>query len=95
VWRVDAGATFLRGLSDAGDQLVGVTGFKNAALVAFEADATGRLIDEPSPTTVDTGRLLTGYVGGLLAGLVAILLARPLQRRLGPAMAPGHDEESV
>ena len=95
VWRVDAGATFLRGLSDAGDQLVGVTGFKNAALVAFESDATGRLIDEPSPTTVDTGRLLTGYVGGLLAGLVAVLLARPLQRRLGPAMAPRHDEESV
>ena len=95
VWRVDAGATFLRGLSDAGDQLVGVTGFKNAALVAFEADATGLLIDEPSPTTVDIRRLLTGYVGGLLAGLVALLLARPLQRRLGPAMAPGNDEESM
>jgi outer membrane protein assembly factor BamB len=95
VWRVDGGGTFLRGLSDAGDQLVGVTGFKNAALVAFEANATGRLIDEPSPTTVDVGRLLTGSLGGVLAGLVALLLARPLQRRLGPAMASGSDEESV
>ena len=95
VWRVDGGGTFLRGLSDAGDQLVGVTGFKNAALVAFEADATGRLIDEPSPTTFDIGKLLTGYVGGVLAGLVALLLARPLQRRLGPAMSPGSDEGSV
>ena len=95
VWRVDGGGTFLRGLSDAGDQLIAVTGFKNAALVAFEVDATGRLIDEPSPTTVDIGKLLTGYMGGVLAGLVALLLARPLQRRLGPAMAPGYDEESV
>lgn len=95
VWRVDGGGTFLRGLSDGGDRLVGVTGFKNAALVAFEADATGRLIDEPSPTTVDIGKLLTGSLGGVLAGLVAFLLARPLQRRLGPAMAPGSDEGSV
>jgi hypothetical protein len=95
VWRVDGGGTFLRGLSDAGDQLVGITGFKNAALVAFEANATGRLIDEPSPTTVDIGRLLTGSLGGVLAGLVALLLARPLQRRLGPAMARGSDEESA
>ena len=94
VWRVDGGGTFLRGLSDAGDQLVGVTGFKNAALVAFETDATGRLIDESSPTIFDIGKLLTGYMGGVLAGLVALVLARPLQRRLGPAMAPGSDEES-
>jgi len=96
VWRVDGGGTFLRGLSDAGDQLVGVTGFRNAALVAFVADATGRLIDEPSPTTLDIGKLLTGFLlGGALTGLVALLLARPLQRRLGPAMAPGSAEESV
>jgi outer membrane protein assembly factor BamB len=94
VWRVDGGGTFLRGLSDAGDLLVGVTRFEDAALVAFEADATGRLIDEPSPTTVDLGKLLTGFLlGGVLTGLVALLLARPLQRRLGPAILPGLDEE--
>jgi len=75
--------------------MVGVMGFKNAALVAFEADATARLIDEPSPTTFDIGKLLTGYVGGVLAGLVALLLARPLQRRLGPAMPPRSEEGSV
>lgn len=96
VWRVDGGGTFLRGLSDAGDLLVGVTGFDNAALVAFEADATAQLIDEPSPTTLDIGKLLTRFLlGGVLAGLAALLLARPLQRRLGPAILPGSSEESV
>lgn len=96
VWRIDGGGTFLRGLSDAGDQLVGVTGFKNAALVAFEADTTARLIDEPSPTTLDIAKLLTRFlVGGVLAGLAALLLARPLQRRLGPAILPGSGEEST
>jgi outer membrane protein assembly factor BamB len=96
VWRVDGGGTFLRGLSDAGDQLVGVTGFKNAALVAFEADTTARLIDEPSPTTLDIAKLLTRFLlGGVLAGLAALLLARPLQRRLGPAILPGSGEEST
>jgi outer membrane protein assembly factor BamB len=96
VFRVDGGGTFLRGLSDAGDLLVAVRGFKNPALVAFEADATARLIDEPSPTTLDIGKLLTRFLlGGVLAGLVALLLARPLQRRLGPAILPGSGEESV
>ena len=95
VWRVDGEGTFLRGLSDAGDLLVGVTGFDNAALVTFEADATARLIDEPSPTTLDIGRLIARFLlGGALTGLVAILLTRPLQRRLGPAILPGSGEES-
>jgi outer membrane protein assembly factor BamB len=95
VWRVDGGGTFLRGLSDAGDLLVGVTGFDNAAVVAFHGDTTARLIDEPSPTTLDIGRLLTRFLlGGVLTGLVALLLARPLQRRLGPAILPGPAEES-
>jgi outer membrane protein assembly factor BamB len=95
VWRVDGGGTFLRGLSDAGDLLVAVRGFKNPALVAFEADATAQLIDEPSPTTLDIGKLLTGFfLGGVLAGLAVLLLARPLQRRLGPAILPVSGEES-
>jgi outer membrane protein assembly factor BamB len=90
VWRVDGRKVFLRGLADAGDLLVGVTGADDAGLVAFEADAAGRLLDEPSPTTLDIGRMLTGYVlGGLLVGLAAIMVARPLQRRLGPALDPG------
>jgi outer membrane protein assembly factor BamB len=93
VWRVDGGETFLRGLSDAGDFLVGVMGFDDATLVAFQADANARLIDEPSPTTFDIGKLLTGFLGGVLTGLVAILLARPLQRRLGPAIPPRSVEE--
>jgi outer membrane protein assembly factor BamB len=94
VWRVDGGTSLLRGLADAGEVLVGVTGAHDAGLVAFEAKAAGRLIDEPSPTTLDIGRLLTGYLlGGLLVGLAAILLARPLQRRLGPALPPGGRED--
>lgn len=89
VWRVDAGGALLRGLADAGDQLIGVTGADDAGLVAFEADASGRLIDEPSPTTPDTGQMLLGFfLGGLLVGAAVLLLARPLQRRLGPALVP-------
>jgi outer membrane protein assembly factor BamB len=95
VSRVDGGRTFLRGLSDAGDLLVGVMGFEEAELVAFEADQGGAVIDEPSPTTFDIGELLTGFlVGGVLTGLVAYLLARPLQRRLGPPLLPPTPEES-
>ncbi|HET9672280.1 MAG TPA: PQQ-binding-like beta-propeller repeat protein, partial [Actinomycetota bacterium] len=52
VGRLDAGAPLLRGLADAGDLLVGVTGFDDAGLVAFEA-GVGALLDEPSPTTPD------------------------------------------
>jgi outer membrane protein assembly factor BamB len=96
VFRVDGGGTFLRGLADAGDLLIAIRGFENAALVAFEADATGRLTDEPSPTTIDIGKLLTGFLlGGVPTGFVVLLLARPLQRRLGPAIVPGSGEESV
>ncbi len=93
VSRVDGGRTFLRGLSDAGDLLVGVMGFDDAALVAFRADPAAPLIDEPSPTTIDIGELLIGFLlGGVLTGLVALLLARPLQRRLGPALPPSLEE---
>jgi outer membrane protein assembly factor BamB len=89
VWRVDAGGSILRGLSDAGDLLVGVTGFEDATVVAFGADLGRPLLDEPSPTTLDIGRLLIGFlIGGLVLGIVAVLLARPLQRRLGPALPP-------
>jgi outer membrane protein assembly factor BamB len=93
VWRVGAGRVFLRGLADAGDLLVGVAGLDDAALVALEADVAGRLIDEPSPTAFDIGVMLRGYVlGGVLVGLAAILLARPLQRRLGPALVGARED---
>jgi outer membrane protein assembly factor BamB len=88
VGRVDGGGTFLRGLSDAGDVLVGVMGFENAGVVAFGTDPGRTSIDEPSPTTLDVGRLLIGFlIGGVVLGAVAVSLARPLQRRLGPAIA--------
>jgi outer membrane protein assembly factor BamB len=87
-WRVDAGATLLRGLADAGDVLVGVTGFDDGGLVAF-GSGQGELLDEPSPTTFDAGRFLAGFaVGGLLLALGVVVVTRPLQRRLGPALAP-------
>ncbi|MDQ4107731.1 MAG: PQQ-binding-like beta-propeller repeat protein [Actinomycetota bacterium] len=96
IWSVDPGRAFLRGLADAGDLLVGVTGAGDAGLVAFETDATGRLLDEPSPTAFAIGRMAAGFVlGGLLVGLAAVLVARPLQRRLGPALATGAEPSRV
>ncbi|HEX6400832.1 MAG TPA: PQQ-binding-like beta-propeller repeat protein [Actinomycetota bacterium] len=91
VWRLDAGAPLLRGVADAGDLLVAVTGFDDAGLVAF-GPGEGALLDEPSPTTVNVGELAVGFaLGGLVAAALVVLLVRPLQRRLGPAIPPPHD----
>ena len=93
MWEVDGGADFLRGLADAGDRIVGATGFDDGGLVAFEADPDGALLDEPSPTTFDVGAFVAGFVlGGLLLGVAVLLLARPLQRRLAPSSMPVDDE---
>jgi outer membrane protein assembly factor BamB len=91
-FRIDSGGSFLRGLADAGGLLVAVTGIEDARIVAFSHDPDGSLTDEPSPTTVDVGKLLAGFaLGALPAGIVALALARPLQRRLG--LAPGPEDE--
>ena len=98
VWRSPNAGDFLRGLADAGDTIVAVAGGSDASLVAFAPDPAGPLIDEPSPTTFDLGALLAGFaVGAVGTGVAAILIARPLQRRLGPAFpaaaaAPDGDE---
>jgi outer membrane protein assembly factor BamB len=94
LFRVDAGASFLRGLADAGDVLVAVTGVADAGIVAFGEDPDGVLIDEPSPTTLDLGKLLAGFaLGALPVAVLALGLARPLQRRLRPP-PPDRDEET-
>jgi outer membrane protein assembly factor BamB len=89
VFQIDSGGSFLRGLADGGDVLVGVTGGNDAGLVAFGEDPTGVLIDEPSPTTFDIAKLFAGFaLGALPVAIVALALARPLQRRLGPGTTP-------
>ena len=91
-FRVDSGAPFLRGLADAGDVLVAVTGVGDAGIVAFGEDPDGVLTDEPSPTTFDIGTLLAGFaLGALPLGIVILAITRPLQRRLGPAPIPAQD----
>jgi outer membrane protein assembly factor BamB len=97
VFRVDAGAPFLRGLADAGDVLVAVTGVGDAGIVAFGEDPDGILTDEPSPTTLDIGQLLAGFaLGAVPVAIVVLVLTRPLQRRLGPARpASDPDEEGL
>jgi outer membrane protein assembly factor BamB len=94
-FRIDAGGPFLRGLADAGEMLVAVTGSDDPRLVAFAADPDGSLTDDPSPTTVDAGKLFAGFaLGALPAGILALALARPLQRRLGPVpSSEDHHEE--
>ncbi|HEX6265020.1 MAG TPA: PQQ-binding-like beta-propeller repeat protein [Actinomycetota bacterium] len=91
-FRIYAGDAFLRGLADAGDVLVAVTGVEDAEIVAFAEDPDGVLTDEPSPTTFELGGLLAGFaLGGLPVAIVALALAWPLQRRLGPTPRPGSD----
>ena len=88
-FRLDTGGTFLRGLADAGEVLVGVTGADDGEIVALAGDAEGVLTDEPSPTTVDLGKLLAGFaLGAIPIAIVTLALARPLQRRLGPRPTP-------
>ena len=93
VWRLDASeAGFLRGLADAGEAIVAVAGTDDPALIAFDQDPDGTLIDEPSPTRFALGRFVIGFViGGLLFGAVLVALLRPVQRRLGPAVAVASD----
>jgi hypothetical protein len=89
VFRSRVRGLFLRGLADAGDGLVGVTGADDAGIVTLEADPDGALIDEPSPTTVDLGALVAGFAAGALpVGILAVFLTRPLQRRRGLPDAP-------
>jgi outer membrane protein assembly factor BamB len=99
VWRVDASDRgFLRGLADAGDVLVAVAGSNDASLIAFGSDPdAATLLDEPSPTTFDPGRLLLGFaLGGVAFGAIAVVILRPVQRRLGPAIeAEGDDITEV
>jgi hypothetical protein len=94
VFRVDSRGSLLRGLADAGDVLVAVTGIGDARIVAFGEDPDASLSDEPSPTTVDIGKLLAGFaLGAIPVGIVVLALARPLQRRFGPALGPEDDLE--
>jgi hypothetical protein len=68
---------------------------EDAGVVAFASDPGQALLDEASPTSLDIGRLLIGFlVGGVILGLALVLLARPLQRRLGPALAVGIDDDA-
>lgn len=91
-FRIDSGGSFLRGLAGGGDILVGATGGDDAGIVAFAEDPDGVLIDEPSPTTVDIGKLLTGFaLGALPIAMLALALTRPLQQRLGPPPLPESD----
>ena len=47
------------------------------------------MIDEPSPTTVDIAKLFAGFaLGALPVAIVALALARPIQRRFGPRTTP-------
>ena len=89
VSRFETGQTLLRGLADGGDVLVAVAGFEDPQLLALGEDPGGTLIDEPSPTTLDVGALLAGFaLGALPVGILAVALARPLQRRLTGSSGP-------
>jgi outer membrane protein assembly factor BamB len=93
-WRTSPAGLGLRGLADAGDLLVAVAELSDPEVVAFEADPGGVLLDEPSPTEFDLGQLLAGFaLGGLTTAAAALLIARPLHRRLGPSSVPVAEAE--
>ena len=67
--------------------------FAEVLRMVHDFDPDVALVDEPSPTTVDAGAILVGFlIGGLLLGAVVILLVRPLQRRLVPDAAASDED---
>ncbi len=85
VWQSAPSAGLVGPIALAGDTLVASKGGRQAGLVAWVHDPDGTLVDVPSPTRLDLGRLFGTYAIAFVIVLGVVLLpARLAARRVGP-----------
>ena len=76
------------------DLVVAVRGGGQGGLIAFRHDDHGHLVSVASPTTLDPGKLVLGYVVAAVPLLAALLFAvRPLAARFGPPEFESRDDD--
>jgi outer membrane protein assembly factor BamB len=90
VWRTDVGIRRVEALAADGTQLYAAE--HGGAVRAFEHDPDGRLLDEPSPTTLFPIRALGNFaLAAVPLFLVLALLFRLLPAPGAPALKPKED----
>lgn len=94
VWRTRLVTGPISALAPAGDLLLASSNSAGGALVAFQVDPSGTLLDVHSPTELDLPTALVNFAGGFVVvlGLVLVLfrfLVRPRPVPEGAIPAPG------
>lgn len=96
VWQGPRTPGLIGAIALAPDVVVAVKGGRDAGLIAFEPDPTGRLIDVPTPTELDAGTTLPRVAVAAVIALVITLAPGMLaRRRFGDAFVPDEDEGAV
>ncbi len=89
VWQGSPSPGLIGSIALSAQMLVAVKGGRRGGLVAYEHDPRGRLIDIPSPSRLELGRLLASYVLSMALVLAMVYLPfRLLAARLGSAAVP-------
>jgi outer membrane protein assembly factor BamB len=93
-WTSGASPGLVGTIALAPDAVVAVKGGRDAGLIAWEHDPSGRLVDVPSPTQLDVGRTL-GRVAAAAAIALAIVLVPGVlaRRRFGDAFDVDDEDE--
>ncbi len=94
VWQSAKSSGFIGPIAVGSDTLVALKGGKHVRLVAFRHDPEGVLVDVPSPTKLDLGRLLANYAIALALVIAVLHLPfRAIAGRMGPATYPAAEED--
>jgi outer membrane protein assembly factor BamB len=95
VWQSAASPGLIGAIAVASQLIVAVKGGSEPGLVAFEHDPNGTLLDVPSPTVPQPGRLVVSFAIAFLACLVVLWLpSRALRLRIERG-SNGDDEDGA
>jgi outer membrane protein assembly factor BamB len=86
LWKTRLASGPLGALVPAGDLLLTTSNSERGALVGFQHDPSGTLLDIPSPTELDLPRALLNFAGGfaLVLGLLILLFRLVIRPRPAP-----------